>query len=260
MSDESLFAKERQRIILEKLSVDSKVLVRELAESFGVSLATIRADLRELEQAGYLSRTHGGAIAVWRAGFEQNDVQKRVSCIDEKRRIAAAAADLVQNGDTIAVDTGTTAHEFAKALFSKTGLSVVTNDIIVASMLEEATDFSVTLLGGAVRRGFHCTLGVKALEALRGVNVDTAFLSANAFTVERGFMTPSLEHAGLKKRIKDTASKSVMLMDSHKIGKISFCTFAELDEIDVFVTDNKISKTVEKGIRTAAESLDLVIA
>jgi len=260
MSDENLFAKERQRIILEKLSADSKVLVRELAEAFGVSLATIRADLRELERAGQLSRTHGGAIAVWRAGFELNDVQKRVSGIEEKQRIAAAAAKLVQNGDTIAIDTGTTAHEFAKTLLSKTGLSIVTNDIILASMFEEASDFSVTLLGGAVRRGFHCTLGAKAIEALRWVNVDTAFLCANAFTVRRGFMTPSVEHAELKKKIKSTASRTVMLMDSRKIGRVSFCSFAELDEIDVLITDRGVGKAAEKEIRAAAESLEMIIA
>ena len=259
MSDQQLFAEERQRLILEKLEADSKVLVQELAEFFNVSLATIRTDLRELENAGRLIRTHGGAIPMWRVGFEQNTMQKQVSYIKEKQCIANAAAELVRIGDTIAIDTGTTAYEFAKALQGKNELTIVTNDLVIASMFEDSTDFNIIMIGGSIRRGFHCTVGAKALEAISDINVDTAFISANAYNAGRGFMTPSIEHAEIKKRMQEIASKTVMLMDSHKIGGLSFYTFARLSDIDVWVTDKGIGKATEKNIREAEENLELII-
>ena len=259
MSDSGLFAEERQRIILEKLEEDSKVLVQDLAEAFGVSFATIRTDLRELENTGKLIRTHGGAIPVMRVGFEQNSLQKQVNNIGEKQRIANAAKGFVHDGDTIAIDTGTTTYEFAKALQSRHGLTVVTNDLVIASLFEDTTDFSIIMMGGSVRRGFHCTVGIKALESIHDINVDVAFISANAFNIERGFMTPSIEHAEIKKRMNGIASKSIILMDSHKIGGLSFYTFAGLSDIAVWITDKGISKSSIAEIEAAEEGFELVV-
>ena len=258
MSETQFFAEERQRIILKRLEEDSKVLVQDLAEFFNVSLATIRTDLRELENAGQLIRTHGGAIPMWRARFEQNAIQKQVSFIEEKRRIANAAVAFVRDGDTIVIDTGTTVIEFAKALQSKNELTIVTNDLEIATMYEEATDFNVIVIGGRIRKGFRCTLGSKAIEAIGDINVDIAFLGANAFNIERGFMTPTIEHAEMKKRMKEISSKTVMLMDSHKIGGISLCTFARLADIDVWITDSGVGKA-ESEIRAAEENLEFIV-
>jgi DeoR family fructose operon transcriptional repressor len=259
MGDTQLFAEERQRIILSKLETDSKVLVQDLAAGFGVSFATIRTDLRELEGVGKLIRTHGGAIPMLRVGFEQNAMQKQVSYIAEKQRIANAALGFVRDGDTIAIDTGTTNYEFAKLLHAKNNLTIVTNDIIIASMLEDATEFNIIMLGGRVRKGFHCTVGAMTLESIRDVNVDIAFICGNAFNLERGFMTPSIEHAEIKKRMRGIASKSVLLMGSHKIGGLSLYTFARLSEIDVWITDKGISKNIEREIISAEENLELII-
>ena len=259
MGDTGLFAEERQRIILEKLEADSKVLVQDLAESFNVSQATIRTDLRELENAGSLIRTHGGAIPMLRVGFEQNTQQKQVTYINERKRIAEAALNFVRDGDTIAIDTGTTAYEFAKLLQAKNELTIVTNDLLIASLLEDFTDFKIIMIGGRVRKGFHCTLGTMALEQISDINVDTAFISGNAFNFERGFMTPSTGHAEIKKRMKGIASKSVMLMGSHKIGSLSLYTFARLSDIDVWITDSGISKGAADEIRAAEENLELII-
>ena len=259
MNETQFFAEERQRIILEKLEADSKVLVPDLADFFNVSLATIRTDLRELENAGQLIRTHGGAIPLWRASFEQNAAQKQTSHIEEKHRIAKAALGLVKDGDTIAIDTGTTAIEFAKALQTKSGLTIITNDLIIAAMFEDATDFNIIMIGGRIRKGFHCTLGEMALESINDVNVDLAILCANAFNIERGFMTPTPEHAEMKKRMKGIASKTVMLMGSYKIGGISLYTFAGLSDIDVWITDDGIGNAVEKEILDAEGNLELIV-
>ena len=260
MNDTVLFAEERQRLILEKLKKDSKVLVQDLAESFSVSQATIRTDLKELENAGALIRTHGGAIPMLRVGFEQNTQQKQVTHIKERQRIAEAGLDFIRDGDTIAIDTGTTTYEFAKLLNTKNNLTIVTNDLLIATLLEDTTDFNIIMLGGRIRHGFHCTIGSMVLDQVGDINVDTAFICGNAFNLERGFMTPSAEHAEIKKGMKEIASKTIMLMGSHKFGSLSLYTFARLSDIDVWITDSGISEEAAASIRMAEENLELIIA
>jgi DeoR family fructose operon transcriptional repressor len=260
MGDSKLFAEERHRIILEKLEKDSKVLVQDLVGFFNVSQATIRTDLKELENANRLIRTHGGAIPMLRVGFEQNTMQKQVTYIKERQRIAKAALDHVRDGDTIAIDTGTTTYEFAKLLQTKKDLTIVTNDLLIATLLEDITEFNIIMLGGRVRKGFHCTVGSKVLETISNINVDTAFICSNAFNRERGFMTPSVEHAEIKKHMKEIALKSIMLMGSHKIGSLSLYTFARLSDIDVWITDSGISDEMAEKIRITEENLELIVA
>ena len=260
MGENGLFAEERQRIILGKLEKESKVLVQDLADFFSVSQATIRTDLKELENAGALIRTHGGAIPMLRVGFEQNTKQKQVTHIKERQKIAEAGLNYVRDGDTIAIDTGTTTYEFAKLLQTKNDLTIVTNDLLIASLLEDITGFNIIMLGGRIRQGFHCTLGSMVLEQISDINVDTAFICGNAFNLERGFMTPTIEHAEIKKRMKNIATKSIMLMGSHKIGSLSLYTFAGLSDIDVWITDSGISGEASKEIRAAEENLELIIA
>jgi len=259
-SKQQLFAEERQRTILEKLKDESKVYVPELSELFDVTQATIRADLRELEAKGKLIRTHGGAIPKGRVGDESLPTDKWVSNIKEKKQIAAAALNFVQDGDTIAIDTGTTAYEFAKVLPARSRLTIVTNDILIAALLEDTTDFDIIVAGGALRKGFHCTMGTKALESLQGFNVDKAFLASNAFNINRGFMTPIMTHAEIKKCMREIAHRAVIMMDSTKIGNISLYTHAKLTDIDVFITDSGISRKAREAIRASSAELELVIA
>jgi DeoR family fructose operon transcriptional repressor len=255
-----LFAEERKSLIIGKLEEGSKVLVQDLSEQFDVSQATIRTDLRELEKSGLLVRTHGGAIPAGKMGLELTSAQKEVSRRDEKKRIALEALGYVDDGDTIAIDTGTTTFEFADALSARSDLTIVTNDISIAANLEEKTHHHIILIGGEVRRGFHCTVGAKALEALRDINVDKTFLAANAFTFDRGFSTPNIEHAEIKKRLRELSLKTFLLMDSDKIGKIAFYTFAGVGDIDVLITDSGIGDRMAESICGAAEGLELVIA
>jgi len=259
-SKQQLFAEERQQYILDKLKDESKVYVQELGELFEVTQATIRTDLRELEAKGKLVRTHGGAIPKDRVGDESQPTDKLVSNIREKKKIALAALDFVQDGDTIAIDTGTTAYEFAKALHIRNRLTIVTNDIHIAALLEDTTDFDIIMVGGALRRGFHCTMGSKAIESLQSFNVDKAFLSSNAFNSKRGFMTPIMTHAEIKKCMREIALQVIMMMDSAKIGNISLYTHAKLSDIDVFITDKGIGKKAADAIRSSSEKLELVIA
>ena len=134
-SEHPLFAEERKGQILELLRQKSKLLVPELCDYFDVSPATIRNDLRDLENERKLKRTHGGAISLEKTSFELDSRHKEIRNMEQKRQIAACAAKLIEDGDTIILDTGTTTLELAKCLSGKRDLTIVLNDIEIASLL-----------------------------------------------------------------------------------------------------------------------------
>lgn len=255
-----LFAEERREQILVLLRENTKLLVPDLCEHFDVSPATIRNDLRDLEAAGKLKRTHGGAIPVGKASFEPNSTEKEVEHREEKQRIAKRACGFIEDGDTIALDTGTTTLELARLLVGKKDLTIVTNDLKIASCLESDSDASVVFIGGAIRHGFHCTTGPTAQAQLASFNVDKAFLAANALSVEKGFTTPCLDQAEVKKTMVSIAAQVFFLMDSSKLGRISFVKFADLHDADKLVTDAGVGKKAVAQLQADHDNLEIVLA
>jgi Transcriptional regulators of sugar metabolism len=129
-----------------------KISVGEMSEHFNVSGATIRTDLRLMEESGQLTRTHGGAILRTRASFEMGSDLRESLHIDAKARIGARAAQLVEDGDIIVLDTGTTTLHIAHHLRDRKNLTVITNDFAIARVLEEASGVQLVLLGGMVKK------------------------------------------------------------------------------------------------------------
>ena len=209
-AEPDLFAEERKNKILELLRTNQKVSVNELASLFSVSRPTIRTYLRSMELNGHLIRTHGGAIQKSKAGFELNTQQKRIVNLDEKRRIAQTALSMVENGDTIMLDTGTTTMELAKILHNKKNIKVVTNDIEIARMLEDIETCETILIGGIIRKGFHCTVGLQGVDACSQLSVDKAFMASNSFSREKGATTPDLLQAEIKKAMLSIAGKVIL--------------------------------------------------
>jgi DeoR family fructose operon transcriptional repressor len=237
-----LFAEERKRLILDLLKEKSKILVPDLCEEFGVSPATIRNDLRELENAGLLKRTHGGAINISKTSFELTSYQKKVTNLEEKKAIASLAINYVDDGDTIALDTGTTTLELAKLLSTKKHITVVLNDIEIASYLENEPNVDVILIGGSLRKGFHCTVGPIAIRSLKGLYVDKVFLATNGISVKSGLTTPNVEQAEVKTAMLNMASEKIVLCDSSKIGNNSFVQVTPISGVDRVITDEGISQ------------------
>jgi DeoR family fructose operon transcriptional repressor len=237
MKKELIFVEERKRDILEYVVSKKKATVAELCARFGVSSATIRNDLRDLEENAALVRTHGGAIVRDQARFEPDAVEKAPQHIDEKHAIATVALRCIEDGDTIVIDTGTTTLELAKLLNAKKNIAVITNDLAIATILEEHPSATVYFLGGTLRKRFHCTIGARAEEGLRGLTVDKAFMAANSFSIEKGAATPDIQLADLKKTMMSIATKVYLLIDSSKMGKNSFARFAGPEEIDCLVID-----------------------
>jgi DeoR family transcriptional regulator, fructose operon transcriptional repressor len=244
----ALFVEERKQKILEHIAAQRKATVMELCELFHVSSATIRNDLRDLEAAGLLLRTHGGAMVKSKTGQELDMRARGIQNLDAKRAIARAALALIEDGDMILLDTGSTVIELAKLLDQKRDITVVTNDLVIATLLEELDSVKIVFIGGIVRKRFHCTIfnDLSSRDLLLGLTVDKAFMGLNSFSLEKGASTPDLGHAETKKLMMSIAAKVVLLFDSSKLGRNSFAQFAAPDMVDTIVID-RISDTDRKA-------------
>jgi DeoR family fructose operon transcriptional repressor len=255
--DENIFAEERKHMIVELINKQIKTTVAELCNNFSVSPATIRNDLRELEFAGLLKRTHGGAISNKKASFELNSYQKEVENVERKIAVCKAALEYVQDGDIIALDTGSTTFEFAKLLATKKNITVVTNDLQITSFLETNSEITVILTGGILRRNFHSVIGPVTLNSLEGFNVDRCFLAANGVSVSKGLTTPNIEQAQVKKKLVDFADEVILLLDSSKLGKASFVKFADFKDIDLMIVDDEAPENLLEEIRQLGVSIEI---
>jgi len=245
-----LFPEERHQRIVELLRQDSRITVTGLTRLLHVSDATIRRDLRELEKKGLIARTHGGAILSERAGFEPSVNQREEQFRAEKERIGRLAASLVQEGETVILDAGTTTIEVARNLRNRTNVTVITNALNICAELARSK-VNVILTGGNLRKPTLALVGPLAEANLRRFHVDKAFLGANGISVREGITTPNLTEAETKRRMLEQAKTVIVVADHSKIEKASLVTVASVSEIDVFVTDDGIS---EAQIKEFAEA------
>lgn len=253
---DAIFSELRKQEINDLVNTHGKVTVNELCQHFFVSPATIRNDLNELDLKGKLKRTHGGAISNNRgANYEPTSKEKEEQYTLQKRSIAQAALAFVHEGDAIIIDTGTTTYEFAKLLIDIPDLTVVTNDLVIASFLEQCSNANVILLGGSVRKHFHCTVGKTVLDMMDNLHIDTAFMASNGINKVRGLSTPSIEMANIKQKMINIAEKTILLADSSKIDKDALIFFAPLDDIDILITD----KGADEKFLNAAESYNISV-
>lgn len=234
-----MLAQVRQQVIAELVNKNGNITVNDLCDRFNVSPATIRNDLRDLEGRRIVKRTHGGAISSNKTVAELSTVQKEICNINEKRAIAQAALQFIQEGDAIALDSGTTVFELARLLGAFKNLTVVTNDLQIASWLEQNTSVTIMLAGGLVRRNFRCTTGQSAVDMLSMLHVDKAFVAVNGVSIKNGLTTPGMDMACIKKQMIDSADKVILLADSSKIERTAFMTYAPVSMVDVFITDEQ---------------------
>lgn len=237
MRKEQAFVEERKRAVLAFVNDRKRATVAELCTRFEVSAATMRSDLRDLEQEGQLVRTHGGATVREKARFELGLQERGVQHSAAKKAVAQRALERIENGDTILLDTGTTTFELAALLGERSDITVVTNDLAIALLLDKHPTATVHLMGGTMRKHFHCTVVTLAEQFLHGIKVDKAFISANNFSIDAGATTPDLQQAETKRRMMAVATKTFLLVDSSKLGKSSFAQFAPAESIDCMVVD-----------------------
>lgn len=228
---------ERHNEIMRIISLRKRVSVTELTARLGVSEVTIRKDLSFLEDVGYLVRTRGGATLA--EDWEHHRVLgvRRAENIPAKEAIASAAVELVQEGDTVYIDSGSTCALFARRL-AEMSLRVVTNSIDAVLELGEAPEVALHSVGGSYRKEAGSFIGPAAVQTLSGYNIDVAFLGTTGFSRSGEFSAQNLIEAELKKAVIQRARRVVVLADHTKFGTEAFAVFARLEDIDLVVMDD----------------------
>ena len=193
------FAEERRAAIMDMLERTSSVQVADIAETFDVSSVTARADLDALASAGKLRRTHGGAVSLHKRLTVSVQDQRINVNVEAKQAIARSAIGLVRDGDTVFVDSGTTALEFVRMLDVRSGVTVITADITIADFIDESLPgVTVIMLGGELRQGHRYLFGPLTMAALGALHADLAVICPGAFVADRGFMTDFPQMAEIK--------------------------------------------------------------
>ncbi len=236
-----MHAEERQHRIVVRARADGRVEVAEIAAELTVAPETVRRDLKVLEKRGLLRRVHGGAYPIENAGFETSLASRLTVRVDEKRRIAAAAAEQLGDAESVFVDEGFTPQLVAEALPTDRPLTLITASVPVATSLATAPNMTVLLLGGRVRGRTLATVGHWTAHMLAGFVVDLAFVGANGISRDHGLTTPDPAVAEVKAQAIRSAHRRVLIGVHTKFGISSFCRFAEVSDFELVITDTGLS-------------------
>jgi DeoR family transcriptional regulator of aga operon len=249
---------ERQAKILELLAEHGKVEVPELSRRLETSEVTIRKDLKELNGRGLLRRARGGAVRAETVTADPSLQIKAELQAEEKRRIGAAAAALVGDGEAIILDSGTTTQQVARHLKTRRGLKVITNALNVATELLGAEGVEVILLGGLLRQNSASVVGQFAEEMLAQFSVDKLFLAVDAVDLEFGLSTPNLDESRVNQVMVSVARETILVADSSKFGRRSLSRIVPLPEVDRVVTDAGLPEAARAGLRE--HGIELILA
>ncbi|MFC0472107.1 DeoR/GlpR family DNA-binding transcription regulator [Halalkalibacter kiskunsagensis] len=248
-----MIAVERRNMIKELLLKNRSVKVSELVKQFNVSEETIRRDLHQFEQEGFVQKNYGGAILV--DELHRNDsilpIQQRKSQFyQEKQLIGKRAAQLVEPEQTLILDAGSTTWHVASGLEGINNLMVITNAMNIAEACTRNDSTSIYLLGGKLRRNSLSTVGPQAEIELKKYNADYVFLGTSGISLRQGFTSSDLYEAEMKKAMVSAGQKIVVLADHSKLQKAGLTSFCHFDQVDLFITsdmaDEKILYEIEK--------------
>ena len=249
---------ERRRAILESVKRDGRVLVADLAHRFRTSQVTIRKDLEVLHEQRQLHRTHGGALPARDRALDDPTLREKEQLHRrEKMLIAAAAARMVQPGQVVILDSGTTATAVARALRELYNLTIITNAVNIAAELA-GTSIEVILTGGTLRKNSFSLVGPMAEETLRHLNADLLFLGVDGFDVHYGLTTPNLLEAKVNRVMMAVAQRTVLVCDSSKFGRRSLSLIAPISSMHEIITDRGIPKSALQILKKAGIEVTLV--
>ncbi len=237
-----MLAQTRKDKILEMLKEDGSVKVTGLSSIFKVSEVTIRQDLEKLEQEGIVTREHGGAFLNGIGMQVQNFALSNLVNMDKKERIGKKAAEFIESGDTIILDSGTTTTEIAKAIVNKRNITVVTNAINIVMLLGSNPTINVILTGGEFKPPTLSLTGQRAADFFSGLHVDKLFLATAGISLKSGLTYPSLSDIAVKKAMIEAADKVYLVADSTKVGKSSLASLGALSLIHYLITDSEITE------------------
>ncbi|MCH7408480.1 DeoR/GlpR family DNA-binding transcription regulator [Belliella sp. DSM 111904] len=246
----------RRSKILEELESNGQVNVTELSREFDVSEVTIRNDLANLERNKLLVRAHGGA-------FKTNTIaihvaERKKTNLDAKRLIGKTAAQLIQEGDSIILDSGTTTFEIAKNLVAFERLSVISNALDIINHLANSENIEVIVPGGYLRKFSMSLVGPLAEKNFKQLHCNKLFLGVDGFKADFGVYTYNMEEAYLNQFMIEVAEEVIVVADSSKFKKIGFAFIAGFNKIHKVITDNGIDEESLKMLQR--NNVEVIVA
>jgi len=246
-----MLAEPRRRMILDWMQEEGSARVRDLAQAFSVSEATVRQDLERLEAEGHIVREHGGAFLKSVPQQVRALALHHLVNMDTKARIGAAAASLIHDGETIILDSGSTTTEITKFLSARQNLNVITNALNIALTLGAHPSFTVHVTGGQFKAPTLSLSGEKAAEFFNGIYAEKLFLAAAAVSLDAGLTYPSVADLYVKRAMIEAASRTYLVVDSSKIGRKALSSLGGIDLIDALITDIGITAADRKAFEKA---------
>jgi len=256
---ESIGTTGRRSRILDLLSGDGRVRVTDLVTALGVTDTSIRRDLTVLEAEGKLRRVHGGAVSLPADPRAERYGEKLSLRLAEKRRIGAAAAEMVEPGDVLIIDSGTTTQQVIASISGplRSGgmLTIVTNSLPLIAELRIWPAPNVILLGGYYLPDYQASVGPQAVEQLSRISADKVFLGADGITLAEGLTTGHVLMADLDRLMAERARQVILTADSSKLGRAGLVRVIGIQQIHLVITDHDAPPEIVEAIR--AEGVDV---
>lgn len=253
-----MLAVERRHKIVIQIQEEKKVLVQELAVKFSVTEETIRRDLEKLEDQGILKRTYGGAIVNEGTNVDMPLDMREVINKEGKVNIAERVEEEIKDGDTIMLDSSSTAYYVAKCLRkSNKRVTLITNSLKVITDLQDYKNINLILAGGVFRESSKSFTGKWAQSIIKNYYVNKAIICCKGIDIERGVMDSNEEEAEVKKVMVNSASKVILVVDSIKFDKSSFVNIVQFKDIDYIYTDKDVNDKWKKVLKN--NKIELIV-
>ena len=249
---------ERHKQILSLLTQQGRLRVAEIVAQFSISEATARRDLESLASQGKVQRVHGGVIAVEHAPPELPILERQTEQSEEKVQIGRAAANLVNNNETVFLGSGTTVLEVARHLRNRQNLTVITNSLPVLNMLAGIQEISIVSLGGMLRESELSFIGHITEQSLTEVRADKVLMGAHGVSLEHGLTNDYLQETLTDRAIIKSGREVIIVADHTKVNRVSTVLLAPLNSIHTFVTDSKADKKFVQALKQ--QDIDVIIA
>jgi len=255
---DGLMGEERRTQILQIVRSTGRVRVNELAGLFDTSAVTIRNDLNALHERGLVFRSHGGAVLPDTI-LRESPVHERLKAhAEEKRRIGAMAATLINDGETIILDSGTTTLEIARQIKKKQSVQVITNGVNIAAELLDARDVQLFIVGGTVRGESASISGRFTEEMFEQFSADKMFLSGAGCDLDFGVSGANLEETMVNQAMLRISREIILVADASKFSKRSMARITHFSEIDTVISDASLDAATQERLRSLGCNLILV--